>query len=107
MRIKFFKSIKEKLAEKEKYFQIGLYVGTIVIAAAYFFFFSDNDLRKHRSLDTKAETLENEIFKLQNYIQNSYSYDEIYNNPKLLEKYVREQLNMKKPDEDVFIIEYK
>ncbi len=107
MRFSIFKSLKDKIKKNEKHLMSFLYVGTVLAALVYFFFVSDNNLMRHRQLNAKAEQLEHEIFKLQNYIQNSYSYDEISNNPKLLEQYAREQLNMKKADEDVFIVEYK
>lgn len=94
-----------KMSKKNK--KIVLYTVTIVFALVYFFFLSDSNLGRHKQLDKKANQLENETYKLQNYINNSYSYDEINKNPKLLEKYAREQLNMKKADEDVFIVEYK
>ena len=48
-----------------------------------------------------------EIAKVENLTQNNYTYEEISKSPKRLEKYVRENMNMQRPEEDVFVIEYK
>jgi len=47
------------------------------------------------------------IFKTKNQIKNTYSFDELKRNPVLLEQYAREQMNMMKSDEDVFLLVYE
>ena len=51
--------------------------------------------------------MDNKINKINNTVSNTSSYEEISQDPKLLEKYAREQMNMQKEDEDVFIMIHK
>ncbi len=81
-----------------------LYGVTIVLFFAYILFFSNNTLQTHRELNRKIENLENKITYTKNQVGNVYTFDQLYADSTLLEKYVREQLNMHKADEDVFII---
>lgn len=82
-------------------------LGLVVLSCAYIFLFSDSNIIRHRQLNQQAKNLEREIAKVENLTENDYSYEEINENPQRLEKYVRENLNMQRPEEDVFIIEYK
>ena len=86
---------------------IILYGVTIFLFLFYMLIFSENNLSKHIELSKKITTLENNITQTKNQINNQYSYKELKNNPKLLEQYAREQLNMQKPNEDVFVIIYQ
>ena len=51
--------------------------------------------------------MDENIIQTKNQINNEYSYQQLKNNPKLLHQYAREQMNMQKEDEDVFVIIYK
>lgn len=83
-----------------------LYLCVFLFPLIYVYFFSDSNIKKHRSLDVKAQKLQSEIERLNSFVSNSYSYEEISASDSLLEKYAREQLNMKKPNEDLFVIEH-
>ena len=86
-----------------KFFVI-LYSLTLVLFAVYFFFISEHNYNTHRSLNRKINNLENKITYTKNQIGNIYTFDQLNADSTLLEKYAREQLNMHKEDEDVFII---
>ena len=84
-----------------------LYLITIVLFVVYIAFISDNNFSKHRELNQKIKNLETMIYKTKNQINNTYSFDEMKRNPALLEQYAREQMNMHKDDEDVFLLVYE
>jgi len=91
---------------QKKYF-FFLYGITIVLFLVYIVFISDNNFSKHRELNQKIKNLETMIYKTKNQINNTYSFDEMKRNPALLEQYAREQMNMHKNDEDVFLLVYE
>lgn len=84
-----------------------LYGVTILLFLVYIAFISDNNFSKHRELNQKIKNLEAMIFKTKNQINNTYSFDQMKRNPALLEQYAREQMNMIKSDEDVFLLVYE
>lgn len=90
-----------------KIFWLILFGVTIILFILYLVFFSDNNLRKRRELDKKIENLEKSINDTKNKIENNYSYDQLKNDSNKLEHYGRENLNMQKKDEDVFIVVYE
>lgn len=92
--------------EKRRIPKFALYVTVFLLPLLYVYIFSDSNFKKHRDLDAKAAKLESEITRLNNFVSNKYSYEEISSSDALLEQYAREQLNMKKADEDVFFIEH-
>lgn len=89
-----------------KFFTI-LYIVTFVLFLVYFFFISDHNLKTHRDLNRKISNLEEKITNTKNQIGNVYTYEQLVSDSVLLEKYGREQLNMHKPNEDVFVILYE
>jgi cell division protein FtsB len=93
--------------EPQKKFFFFLYGITILLFLVYIAFISDNNFSKHRELSQKIKNLEAMIFKTKNQIKNTYSFDELKRNPVLLEQYAREQMNMMKSDEDVFLLVYE
>lgn len=95
-----------KLRRHFRFFTI-LYIVTLLLFAAYFFFVSDHNLKTHRDLNRKISNLENKVVNTKNQIGNIYTYDQLAADSVLLEKYGREQLNMLRPDEDVFVILYE
>ena len=95
-------SVKNSAFSRRK---ILMYITVFVLPLLYVYIFSDSNIKKHRDLDAKAAKLKTEIARLNNFVSNRYSYEEISGSPVLLEQYAREQLNMKKENEDVFIIE--
>lgn len=92
-----------KLRNRFRFFII-LYVVTFLLFAAYLFFLSDHNFKTHRDLNRKIENLEDKISKTKNQVGNIYTYEQLMADSALLEKYGREQLNMHRPEEDVFVI---
>lgn len=84
-----------------------LYVVTLLLFLAYFFFFSDHNLKTHRDLNRKISNLEDKIANTKNQVGNVYTFEQLMEDSVLLERYGREQLNMHKPNEDVFVILYE
>lgn len=83
-----------------------IYGGTIVMFLLYILI-SDHTLRKHRELNQKIDNLERKIENTKHQVGNVYSFEQLSADSTLLEKYAREQLNMHKSDEDVFILVYE
>lgn len=77
---------------------------TLLIFLVYICFLADYSLLKQHELKKKIQIMDNKINKINNTVSNTSSYEEISQDPKLLEKYAREQMNMQKEDEDVFIM---
>ncbi|MCQ2272163.1 MAG: septum formation initiator family protein [Bacteroidales bacterium] len=91
----------------KKKFWIILFAGTLAAFLIYFFFISDNNFKKHRELNKKIDNLEKSISETKNKIENNYSYEQLCQDSSKLEKYGRENLNMQKDNEDVFVIVYE
>jgi cell division protein FtsB len=52
--------------------------------------------------------LDENIAKTKNQINNTYTFEQLeHDTAGKLEKYAREQLNLQKPDEDVFVVVYE
>ena len=96
-------SDQQKPKSRFKFFTI-LYIVTFLAFLVYFFFIADHNLKTHRDLNHKISNLEEKIANTKSQVGNVYTYDQLMRDSALLEKYGREQLNMHKPDEDVFII---
>jgi len=82
-----------------------LFIGTTVLFLVYILFFSDKRLSLHKDLNNKIRNRQEDILKIKNHIQEDYALEKLKNDSNLMEKYAREQLNMQKEDEDVFIVE--
>jgi cell division protein FtsB len=92
---------------KNKYVLI-LSIITVVIYFIYLLFFSENGIRKHKELNVIEKHLDANILKTKNETYNAYTYDQLENDTAgKLEKYAREQLNLQKPNEDVFVVKYE
>lgn len=81
-----------------------IYSVTILVFVIYFFFISDHTIKTHHELNRKIDNLENKITYTKNQIGNVYTFEQLHADSILLEKYAREQLNMHREKEDVFII---
>lgn len=97
---------KPKPRGRFRFFTI-LYIVTLMLFVFYFFFISDHNLKTHRDLNRKISNLEYKITNTKNQVGNVYTYEQLIADSVLLEKYGREQLNMHKPNEDVFVILYE
>ncbi|MBQ3851352.1 MAG: septum formation initiator family protein [Bacteroidales bacterium] len=94
---------KEPRKNRFRFFAV-LYGITTVLFLVYFLFLSNNTLKTHRELNRKIDNLENKITHTKNQVGNVHTFDEINSDSVLLEQYAREQLNMHKENEDVFIL---
>lgn len=83
---------------------IIVYGVTMLVFLCYFFFISDHNIKTHRELNKKIDNLEEKIVYTKNQVGNAYTFEQLYADSSLLEKYAREHLNMHLPDEDVFIL---
>ena len=83
-------------------------VTTVVVFVVYILFFSENNVYKHRELNQKIKHLDENIVKTKNKINNTYTFEQLQDDTAgILEKYAREQLNLQKTDEDVFVVVYE
>jgi len=81
---------------------------TLVVFLVYLLFLSENNVYKHQELNLKIKQLDENIIKTKNQINNTYTFEQLQDDTTgKLEKCVREQLNLQKVDEDVFVIVYE
>lgn len=78
-----------------------------IVAFLFYIIFSDHAFKKHQELNRKIANLEKKIVNTRHQVSNEYTYEQLVSDSVLLEKYAREQLNMHKVDEDVFILIYE
>lgn len=90
-----------------KKFFMGLYISTLFLFFLYVAFFSDNNFAKHRELNRQIKNRETSIIQAKNQINNTHKFEELVADHDLLEHYAREQMDMHKKNEDVFIITYE
>ena len=81
--------------------------GTIVlISTIWLCFLSEHSVLAIWQLRREKERLQNEIINYKNTISEfEQSIDEVSGDRNAMEHFARERLNMKKPNEDVYIIE--
>jgi len=83
-------------------------VVTIVVFFVYLFFLSENNVYKHRELNKKIKQLDENIVKTKNQTNNTFTFEELeYDTAGKLEKYAREQLNLQRANEDVYVVVYE
>jgi cell division protein FtsB len=81
---------------------------TGVVFFVYLLFFSENNIYKHRDLNLKIKKLDENIANAKNQINNTYTFEQLENDTAgKLEKYAREQLNLQKNNEDVYVVVYE
>lgn len=90
-----------------KTFFIILYSATILLFLVYLLFISDNNLKRHRELNTQINYWKEKNIQSLNQINSNYDLQELQSNAHLREQFAREQLNMQKRDEDVYIFVYE
>jgi len=95
---------EEKKPKSRTKLYIIVYGVTLLLFLGYVFFISDHNIKTHRELNRKIDNLEEKIIYTKNQVGNAYTFEQLYADSVLLEKYAREHLNMHKPDEDVFIL---
>ncbi len=99
------KSQEEVPVRTRRGHRLFIYILAFLISLVYIYVFSDTNYQRHSALRQKIKQVETENAKLQGYLENAHTPEEIRKSPALMEQHVREQLNMKRADEDVFIIE--
>ena len=85
-------------------------INAYVVVVAFFLFITfivgDSNLYKRYTYDEKIRSLEREIDLYDKEIEmNTIKMNDIHVNREGLERYAREEFFMKRPNEDVFIIE--
>ncbi len=96
--------MEENTPKKRTRLYIIVYGLTLVLFLCYFFFISDHNIKTHRELNKKIDNLEEKIIYTKNQVGNAYTFEQLYADSVLLEKYAREHLNMHREGEDVFIL---
>ena len=81
-----------------------MYASVVLIFVAYIFVFSDSNYHIHQKLNTKIAEQEAELKKEEKNVESQSTYKDIRKDSLVLERYRREQLNMKKENEDLFLI---
>lgn len=98
-----FKQFKNKPFVK---FITNRYVIIFSIFVVWMVFFDENSFLNHREFDGEIDKLENEKEYYQEEIKKDKELIEKLNDKEELEKFAREEYNMKKENEEIFLIEY-
>lgn len=98
-----FKQFKNKPIVK---FITNKYVIIVAFFVVWMVFFDENSLLNHYEFNNEIEKLENEKKYYKTEIEKDKALIKKLKNKKELEKYAREQYNMKKENEDIYIIKY-
>ncbi len=96
--------VQEPKTNRKKRLFLILYGVTIAMFLCYTFFISDHNVKTHRELNKKIQNLEEKIVYTKNQVGNVYTFEQLNTDSVLLEKYARENLNMHRKNEDVFIL---
>jgi len=81
---------------------------TLVFFLLFLLFFSENNIYRHRELNLKIKQLDENITNAKNQINNAYTFEQLEDDTAgKLEKYTREQLNLQRKNEDVFVVVYE
>lgn len=94
-----------ELGGKRPRLNFVLMIIVVLASLTYIYAFSDSNISRHRKLNSKIKMMDAEIEKLESHLENAHTSDEIKHDPVLLEHHIREQLNMKRAGEDVFMID--
>ena len=81
-----------------------MYAAVVMLAVVYVFVFSDSNYHIHQKLNTKIKEQEAELKKAEKNVEIQSINKDFKNDSVTRERYRREQLNMKKENEDLFLI---
>lgn len=100
--------MKLKEIRNKRWFRIlsNRYVLVLIIFAFWMFFLDSNSWLIHHELDQEINELETNKKYYQKEIAKDKTVIEKLNDSFELESYARQNYYMKRPDEDIFIIEY-
>lgn len=99
----FLRGLRQK-----KWFRIAsnIYVLVLTLFLIWMLFFDTNSLMIHLELRREVNKLEQQMDFLREQIAKDQELIETLSDPEALEKFAREKYYLKKPDEEIFIIEY-
>jgi cell division protein FtsB len=93
------------LFQKVKPYLKNKYIITLVVFGVYFGFFDSFNLRLRFANNAKINKLESEVAYYENEIELcKRQSEELQSNNQNLEKFAREVYMMKKPNEDIYIV---
>jgi len=98
-----FKQFKNKPIVK---FTTNKYVIVLSIFIIWMVFFDENSFVNHLEFDKEIEKLNNEKEYLKSEIKKDKELIKKLDNQEQLEKFAREEYNMKKENEEIYLIEY-
>jgi cell division protein FtsB len=98
-----FKQLKNKPIIK---FITNRYVIILSIFIVWMGFFDENSLLNHHEFNKEIEKLDNEKKYYESQINQDKELINKLKDKEQLEKFAREEYNMKKENEDIYIIEY-
>lgn len=98
-----FKQFKNKPIVK---FTTNKYVIVLSIFIVWMVFFDENSFLNHLEFDKEIEKLNNEKEYLNSQIKTDKELIKKLENKEQLEKFAREEYNMKKENEEIYLIEY-
>ncbi|MDT0552785.1 MAG: septum formation initiator [Bacteroidetes bacterium MedPE-SWsnd-G1] len=99
-------TLKQLKENKFLRFISNRYVLIFIGFAVWMFFFDENSFFVDRKFNKTIEKLENDKEYYLKEIEKDSKKIKDLENPEKLDKFAREEYNMKKEDEDIFIIEY-
>ncbi len=85
----------------------NLYILALIVFAIWMLFFDTHSYLLHRELNEEIDDLENEKEYYKNEMAKDQKAIKELSTEKGVEKTARETYYMKKPDEEIFIIEYE
>ena len=84
------------------------YLITLVVYLAWMLFFDANSIPRQLTITQKLNSLEAEkAYYQERIIEVKEEREGLTSNPDLLEKFARERYLMRKPTEDVYVIQYE
>ncbi len=85
---------------------LNRYVLILIAFSVWMYFFDDNSIRIHQELNRDIKKLEHAIRFYKSEIAKDKQIIENQKDPEKLERFARENYQMKKKNEDIYIIEY-
>ncbi len=88
-------------------FFLNRYVLILLGFGVWMYFFDDNSIRIHQELEDDIDKIETSINFYKEEIEKDKEIIENYDDTEKLERFARETHQMKKDNEDIYIIEYE
>ena len=95
------KGIKEKISKMFSY----KYLIAIILFLAWIIFFDENSIVAHQKNKRQLrELIQQKVYYKERIVSDRQKLEDLKSGVENLEKFAREQYQMSKPDEDVFIV---